>query len=272
MAIHANKKFINAILSRVSGYKIISERKITDLDELNNIMETATGYGYRLSIIKQIYHLIEASALEYSYENGLKLLISKITFQKDGNVRTIEQQTLTSDYNNVPIVNIVIEREKKALQQLLISSNSKDEIFPESMRDIEIETTSIHVDNHCGSVFKTYTKLNDDSVMLEKYMQYYPVSDYENSDEDLLRLCGCGSRYLEIIYHKEEPIFAQLSDKYKVEMANLNPNSAIDAKIIVGKINYEVDAIVANIHSLIDEHDKKCSYVKKLENKKTNIN
>ena len=110
--------------------------------------------------------------------------------------------------------------------------------------------------------------MSDDSLILEKYMQYYPVSAYENSEKDLLRLCGFGTRYLEIIYHKEEPIFAQLSDKYKVEMAGFDPNSTIDAKIIVGKINNEVDAIVANIHSLIDEHDKKCSYVKKLKKEK----
>lgn len=268
MNINATKKFKNAVLSKVSDYKMISERKITDLDEINNIMETATDYGYYLSIIKRIYHLIEASAQEYFYENGLKLLISEITFKKDGNIHTIEQQTLTSNYNSVPIVNIIIERKKKALQQLLISSNSKDEIFPESMKDIEIETTSIHVNNYCGSVFETYTKLSDDSLILEKYMQYYPVSAYENSEKDLLRLCGFGTRYLEIIYHKEEPIFAQLSDKYKVEMAGFDPNSTIDAKIIVGKINNEVDAIVANIHSLIDEHDKKCSYVKKLKKEK----
>lgn len=260
MAINANKKFINAILSRISDYKMTSERKITDLEELNTIMETATGCGYSLGIISQV---IEASAQEYSYENGLKFLISKIIFREDGNVRTIEQQTLTSDYNSVPIVNVAIEREKKAPQQLLISSNSKDEIFPEVMKNIEIEKTIIHVDNHCGSVFKTYTKLDDCSLMLEKYMQYYPVSSYENSDKDLLRLCGCGNRYLEIIYHKEEPIFAQLSNKHRVEMAGFDSNSARNAKIIVERINYEVDSIVANIHSLIDEYEKKHSYVKK---------
>ncbi len=266
MAINANEKFINAILSRVSDYKMTSERKITDLDELNNIMETATGHGYSLSIIKSLYHLIDASAQEYSYENGLKYLISEMTYKNGTNIHTIEQRTLTTDYNNVPITNIVIKRERKAVQQLLISS-SKDEIFPEAMKDIEIEKTSIHVNDNCGSVFETYTNLNDSSLMLEKYMQYYPVSNYGNSDKDLLRLCGCGTRYLEIIYHKKEPIYAQLSDKYKVEMADFDPNSSIDAKIIVGKINNEVDSIVTNIHSLIDEYVNKNSSMKKLEKK-----
>lgn len=271
MTINANKKFTNAITNRLSGYKMISERKITDLIELNSVMETITSHGYSLSIIKLISHLIDASAQEYSYENGLKFLISKITFKKDGNIHTIEQQTLTSEYSTVPIVNIVIEREKKALQQLLISSDSKDDIFPESMKDIEIETTCIYVNNTCGSVFKKYIKANDGSLILEKYKQYYPVSDYEESNKDLLRLCGFGTRDLEIIYNKEEPIFAQLSSEYKVEMADFDPNSAKDAKIIVEKINNEVDSIVANIQSLIDEHDKKHSYVKKLETKKNNI-
>lgn len=272
MTINAKEKFINAISSRVSDYMMKSERKITDLDELNNIMETATGHGYSLSRIKTSYHLIEASAEEYSYENGLKYLISKMTYKKGIDIHTIEQRTLTTDYSNVPITNIVIKRTRKAMHQLLISSSAKDEIFPESMKNIEIEKICIHVNDECGSVFETYTNINDSSLMLEKYMQYYPVSNDKNSNKDLLRLCGCGSRYLEIIYHEAEPIYAQLSDKYKVEMADFDPNSSIDAKIIVGIINDEVDSIVANIHSLIDEYVNKNSSVNKLENKKHNMN
>lgn len=193
-----------------------------------------------------------------------------MTYKEGFNIHTIEQRTLTTDYNNFPIANMVIKREKKAVQQLLISSSSKDEIFPEAMKDIEIEKTSIHVNNNCGSVFETYTNLNDNSLILEKYMQYYPVSDYENSDKDLLRLCSCATRYLEIIYHKAKPIYAQFSDKYKVEMAGFDPNSSIDAKIIVDKINDEVDAIVANIHSLIDKHEKNHTFEKKLNKHKLN--
>lgn len=269
MSINANEKLINAILSIVSDYKMISERKITDLDELNNILETATGRGgCKLSTVKNLFHLIEASAQEYSYENGLKYLISEITYKDDLNIHTtIEQRTLTTNYNNAPITNIIIARNRVAVQRLLISSSPNDEIFPESMKDIEIERLTIYVNNKCGSTFETYTNLNNSSLMLERYEQYYPVSNYEDSKKDLLRLCGCGTRYLEIIYHKAEPIYAQLSDKYKVEMADFDPNSSIDAKIIVGKINDEVNSIVANIYSLIDEYVNKNSSVKKLKKK-----
>lgn len=88
-------------------------------------------------------------------------------------------------------------------------------------------------------------------------MQYYPISEHKDSENDLLRLCGCGTRYLEIIYHANEPIFAQLSDKYyKVEMANFDPNDSIDTNIMVGIINDEVDSIVATIHSSMDKYEK----------------
>ena len=50
-------------------------------------------------------------------------------------------------------------------------------------------------------------------------------------------------------------------------MADFDPNSSIDAKNIVGKINNEVDSIVTNIHSLIDEYVNKNSSMKKLEKK-----
>lgn len=119
MSINANKKFIDAILNRVSDYKIASQRQITDLSELNDIMETATGDGYSLSFIKRFNKFIGANAKEFCYDNGLKYLISKINYKAhDNNVHTIEQRTLTSNYSNTPIVNIIIEKERKAIQQL----------------------------------------------------------------------------------------------------------------------------------------------------------
>ncbi len=257
MPINAREKFTNAISSRLENYQLVSERAITDLDELGHILKTATGYGYSLIPYKDC--LVEASAYEYCYDNGFKYLVSEIVYEKNKNIHTIEQRTLTTDYHNAPIVNVTIEREKKAISQLLITSSSQDDIFPEAMKDIEIEKTGIHVDNYCGSVFETYEGY--DTLILEKYMQYYPILDYENPN-DLLRLCGCGTRYLEIIYHNYEPIYAQLSDKYNVEMAGFNSNSKVDAKKIVKRIDEEVDAIVANIHSSLEREEKQHRYVK----------
>jgi len=270
MSINAYNKFINTILNRLEDYKLKSSRKITDVTELEKILEKGTGHGYSLSVVKSIFQFESASAKEYVYDNGLIYLDSEINYRdnKCDNLHTIRQLTLTTDYEKAPLVNIVVQEEGKTIQQLLVKSDSKDDIFPESTKDIEVQQTSIHVDNHCGSVFTTYTNLTDDSLMLEQYMQYYPVSNYEDSEKDLLRLCGCGTRYLEIIYRESEPIYAQLSDKYKVEMAGFNPNSATDAKVIVEKINSEVSEILTKINRLIDEHQKENkSFVKIIENK-----
>lgn len=259
MSINAYNKFTTTIFSRLEDYKLQSSREIIDVAELEEILEKGVGHGYRLSLVKNIFNFENASAKEYVYDNGLIYLDSEITYRdkKYGNLHTIRQLTLTTNYKKSPLVNIVVEREKKAIQQLLIQSNSQDDIFPESMKNIEIQRTSIHVDDHCGSVFQTYTNLTDGSLMLEQYMQYYPVSNYEDSEKDLLRLCGCGTRYLEIIYQESQPIFAQLSDKYKVEMAGFDPNSALDAKLIVEKINLEVSEIVTTINKLIDKQQRK---------------
>jgi len=258
MSIDAYNKFINTILNRLEDYKLKSSREITDVTELEKILEKGTGHGYSLGVIESIYKFENASAKEYVYDNGLIYLDSEINYRDNicDNLHTIRQLTLTTNYQQAPLVNIVVQKERKAMQQLLIKSDSKDEIFPESMKDIEIQQTSIHVDNHCGSAFTTYTNLTDGCLMLEQYMQYYPVSNYEDSEKDLIRLCGYGTRYLEIIYRKSEPIFAQLSDKYKVEMAGFDPNSALDAKTIVEKINLEVSEILNKINRLIDEYQK----------------
>lgn len=263
MAIDAKEKFEWAILNRLRNYEMMLEREITDLEELESIMETATGHGYSLSILKDLYRLVEANATEYTYENGLKYLVSKIKYDNGTNIHTIKQETLTSDYNSAPIVNIMIEGQRKSINQFLISSSPKDETIPEAMKDIEVEKTTIHVNNNCGSVFEQYTYLND--LMVEKYKQFYPFSEYVNSINSLIRLCGCGSRYLEFIYHKGEPIYAQLSDKYKVEMAGYDPNSPRDVATMYSIISKESYAIVDRINSAIDDYEKKESFTKELK-------
>ncbi|MDE5830162.1 MAG: hypothetical protein K2H53_00140 [Clostridia bacterium] len=263
MAIGAKDKFEWAIFNRIREYKMISQRKITDLEELETIMETATGRGYSLSMLKNLYRLVETSAEEYTYENGLKYLISEIKIDNGTDIHTIKQETLTSDYKAVPIVNIVVEGQRKSVNQFLISSSPKDETIPEAMKDIEVEKTMIYVNNTYGSHFETYTYLND--LMVEKYKQYSPISYYKNSINSLIRLCGHGTRCLEIIYREGKPIYAQLSDKYKVEMAGYDPNSPKDVATIVSIINGEVNAIVDKIHSSIDDYEKKESFTKGLK-------
>lgn len=261
MTITKKEKLINAVLSRMSDYKLTSEIKITDLDELNNFINNKLGYGYSLTEIEQLYDLNEARAKEYFYENGLKFLICEINFKKDGISHTIIHQTLTPDYNSMPIVRITNLREKNI--------HSKYKIFPKSTKDIELEKTIIECGKHVDSFFETY-KLNDGCLMLEKYGQGYSVLNeknkynilYEGSDKDLSRLCGRYKGYLEITYYKEEPIFSQLVDGKGGKKAVYDE---IDTKTIAEKIDNEVDLIVTNIHLLIDEYEKKHSYVKKLK-------
>lgn len=217
-------------------------------------MEQATRErGSKPSIMKRVFHFIGVRAKEYSYEIGLKSLISEISYQEGTNIHTIVQRILTIDYLNTPIVNLEIQKEKKALPELLITSSAKDKLFPEVMKIIEIEKTSIHVNDQYDSVFETHMILKDGSLMIEKYSQYYPISHYEDTSAYLLRLCGFGTRNLEIIYHESQPIYAQLFNRCNVEMAEFNPNSSRDANYIIRIINNEVDVIVSYLHSLIDE-------------------
>ena len=99
----------------------------------------------------------------------MKYLISEISYQEGTNIHTIEQRTLTTDYLNTPIVNLEIQKERKVLPELLITSSVEDKLFPEAMKTIEIEKTYIHVNDQCGFVFETNKNLKDGSLMIEKY-------------------------------------------------------------------------------------------------------
>lgn len=241
MAINAYNKVINTILSRLVDYKLKTSREIIDIIELEEILKKSTGHGYSLDVVRNIYQFENVSTKEYVYDNGLIYLDSKINYRDNtGNLHTIRQLTLTTDYEKAPLVNMVIQKERNAVQQPLIKSDSKDEIFPELMKGIEIQKTTIHVDKYCGSVFQTYTNLNDGSLISEQYMQYYRVSNSDDSKK--LDLCGRATRYLEIFYHESEPTFDQFPDKFNVN--------------IVEKMNEEVLKISTAINRLIDKHQK----------------
>lgn len=253
--INAGERLIYFILDEIAHYHIESIREITDLNELNHILETTTKLTNQ---IKNQDNLTYTGAQESIYQNGLKYIVSEMTYKDDKNVYTLIQHTFTTNYYNTPIVNIIIETQKKAIEQLLVSSKTLDTAFPKIMRTIEIEKTNILINDTYHSAFETYKNLDTGSFMLEKYMQYYPVSNCQRPSNKLLELCGCGSRYLEIMYHNQKPLFAQFSDQYKVEMANFSSNAQSDVKRIIHKINEEVDLMMEVIHTLLKKHTHSC--------------
>lgn len=267
MSLDAYNKLTNTVFNKLSNYNLESKKEINDLTELDKIMKTALKKGFNIAFVKAIYHFVTASATEYIYSNGLILLDSKIIF-KDKTVgeglHIIRQLTLTSDYKEKSLVNIIIENEKLALQQLLTTSNSNNLIIPIEDRTINFLKTVVYVNEHCGSVFETFTDTNNDCLLVEKYKQYYPISEYEDSPKDLLRLCGFGNRYLEIIYHHNQPVFAQFDDQYKVEMAGYAPNCPVDVKCIIEKINEELSNIITAINSILNRYESKENRAKKL--------
>lgn len=259
MSINAKEKFNKVIYDRLNEYNLTSQREITDEVELGKVMQTATRQGYTLlKLAKMYYHLIGAKANEYTYDNGLQFLDSVVSYKEKNsvNVRTTRQITISSDYLERPLVNITINNDKKAVQQLLTKLESSDIIFPGNERNIGIEKICIHVEDQCGSEFTRYTDLSSNKLMLEKYTQGEPVTSYEVRTDDFFNLCGEGTRDLEIIYRDDQPVFAQLSDKYNVQMAGFNPNSQIDSTIIVKMIGSEVGQIVDKIHQSFDKHEK----------------
>lgn len=266
MSINAKEKFINAIVSRIEDYKVISQREITDINDLDNTIKRMDGYGLLGYLNFLRAYVSKINAYEYTYNNGLKDLTSEIEYKINNNKYT-SKRIILSMGNGKAIVNLFIDRKKQGIQQFLISSSPNEETIPDSLKNIEVESTCVYVNGECGSVFERYLNLDSKTLILEKYRQNYAMSEFQDSSEDLIRLCGSSNRDLEILYNQEEPIYAQLASDYKVEMAHFDPNSSTDAKRIVAKINEEVDTIIENINLGISESIKENSPVKRLEKK-----
>lgn len=255
MRINAYEKFLKTIDENIG--MPVSARDVDDEIELADMLKRLDAVGgYSFKGVKMLYRLGSAFATETVYDNGLIKLESVISYKEkavNGEINTIRQTTIFSSYDEEPLVNLATKEEEMAWVQFLVDSGPKNDIFKQ--KDIKIKETSINFDGRsCDSHFITYRSLRDNSLILEKYRQGYPISKYDG--DDLIGLCGHCNRYLEIIYKEGQPIYAELSDKYNVAMANYNHSDPIDVKCIVDRIDEEIDAICGVIATDLTEFQK----------------
>lgn len=259
MSINAYNKILGYTLERILHYKLTSVRVTNDLKEIKSITEKGLGRGgYNVDLINLIYNIIKVNATESIYENGLKYLLSEITYKdkKDGNnIYTIKQYTITNNYEKEPLINIIVQKDNKSIQQLMAKSNPNDLIFPESERNIEIVKITPYINGDCGSVFTSYNNKKNNSLLMEQYLQFYPISN--NSNQGLLYLCGVGEHTLEIIYSEKQPIYANFTDSKDNIIAGYDANTQLGAKFVLDTINDEVNAIVDKINYIFDNYEKK---------------
>ena len=257
MSINAYEKFLRTIDENIG--MPVSSRDVNDEIELADMLEKiAVVGGYNLTHIKRFYRLGSAFATETVYDNGLIKLESVFNYKEravNGENKTTRQTTIFSSYDKEPLVNLLMQEEEKAWVQFLVDSSPKNNIFED--KDIKIRDTTVTFGGRsCGSSFITYRSLRDNSLILEKYRQGYPISKYDDKSDDLIRLCGYCNRYLEIIYKEGKPIYTELSDKYNVAMANFNHSDPIDVKCIVERIDEEIDAICGVIATDLTDFQK----------------
>ncbi len=256
MRINAYERFLKTIDENIG--MPVSSRDVDDEIELADILKRLDRIGFSLMLIKEVYRLGSAFATETVYDNGLIKLESVISYKEkavNGEINTIRQTSIFSSYEEEPLVNLSTKEKEKAWVQFLVDSSPENDLFKH--KDIKIKETSINFgERYCASHFITYRNLMDNSLILEKYRQGYPISKYDDKSDDLIRLCGNCARYLEIIYKEGKPIYAELSDKYNVAMANFNHGDPIDVKYIVDRVDEEVDAICDTIKTDLTEFQK----------------
>ncbi len=242
------------------------EKRELSQEEIQEKLENGCGKGgYGTWFLKRNKNST-VSSIEYQFHNGLFFLDSEIYYKdNNGNSHTMRQFTLTSNYYEEPFVNIVLERDLKSYRQLITETSPKDDLFPISEKDVEIEKVKIGVNGTCGDTFTIYKDLRKNTLLKEEYRQGYPIIDQYVPSLKLLKLCGCFDRKIEIVYGGEAsastyadgaptPIYAQLSEKYKVEDAGFNPNSREDAEKMISIIQEEVNAIVELTKALVENY------------------
>lgn len=244
--------FSDTILNTLSEFELKNKRELNNTPELKKIMSTATGRGYNIETIMLIHRFISTKATEYTYSNGLIYLNSEIHYKKinEKTIHTIKQLTITLDYETQPLINIVFEKDKTSIQQLLASQNNNNLIIPDDDKNISILKTNTQIKGCCDSFFESFIDTKNNYILLEKYNQVYPILESSNIDLDLLNLFNDGLKHLEIIYYKNKPIFTQLADKKKSEVE-------INTEEIIKKLKKEINENTTTIINLLTKCENK---------------
>lgn len=256
MAIEARKKVEKIIEDSLNASKaeLVAQREIRDIDELCNLFRTKLG----LMAIRAYNEVVRVSAVEEQYSNGLILLKSNIQAYNKGICQNITELSLLKNYESEALVEVIMEDEFRSIGELMTKAVLPEYCISDELRNIEIKKTSM---NFYGAhlypryAFREVRDRKSGDLIMEKYMQYCPISEHKDSSEDLIRLCGTSGRSMNILYNKNHPIYAQLSDTYTVQMAGYTPTSAYDAQRIVDRINEELAMTTNAIQDVILEYD-----------------
>lgn len=257
MTIHAQEKFMGAIVNSLVDFRIASQRNITDPYELQKIMQNLLSNDYAINWVNPDFTFVKARATEFVYENGLIYLDSALIFRNHrGVLKNIHKTVVTPGYNEIPLVSMDVTQDRKNISQFLLETESSLEIykFPLSERNIEIKEISISIEGIHRSSFETYKNLEDETMLVERYKPYKPMPLCDDSSKGYIQK----GDVLEILYRRARPIYAQLVGSS--EQKGFDPNSLSHAAFIVDKVVEEVDVIRDEIyevtHKFIQKNEK----------------
>ena len=263
MKIQAYQKIFDYLFNEVSENNLGAEkepvlRKITDLTELEKMLKETNGIN--LNLLNSFGIVKEVRAEEWKYENGLKYIICEIDYSKSENsdeIQTIKKKILTANFLTNPILMLDLVKNRVAPEQFLASKSTPLNLFPIEERTLEINEMSVFVNGIYAGCFKEIKNLKTNQLLKEDYLQFCPIENGVGISKNFIKLCGCGEKNLEILYFKDNPVFADFSGKYTVEMMGFHADSVEDIQKMITIINEEVDAIIKKISSNIKIYSKK---------------
>lgn len=230
MSFNAYERFRGAIVNTLVDYPIISNKKITDKEDLRNVLEilSKTNIGFTLEYIEKHapFGINNIDTKEIKFKNGLTYVESKISFYDD--------KLYTCNLNQIFVIN---NDNKNIIINLNIFENTPYSLFRNTLRKV----VSLDIKNSYIISYTTYIDKNTNEIEVEEYIRNYHYEGTDIDDISLLDSLNANSKTLKFIYF----------DGYieKVVINDIEQKDIMNSKNFVFK---EIDDKVQEIYKILD--------------------
>lgn len=230
MLFNAYERFRGAIVNTLVDYPIISNIKITDKEDLRNVLEilSKTNIGFTVDDIekKTIRDFIDIDTKKINFDNKINFVESNVTFYDEKvNIYNLSQIFVTKIDDDRPFINITMV----------------ENIPFTFLRNILKRVIVLDIGGCYTISYEIYIDKNKNELFKEEYRRNYHYENYDIENVSLSNFLAATSKTLSFTYNNGY-----------VEKVTVNDIEQKDSENFSYFVSKELDDKIKDIYKILD--------------------